>query len=144
MATSESTILEMEVQVNNIIKDIRSRVNSIFDKYTNDKNQIPRLPDFEDMRKSPKLHYETSRRLTDCIDELMDVKIRVNLVRRSIEDIQGIQSTSRSDYTFLSNFKNNLKRYDEELLGYRFEIADLVKNANNKLRVLESVPFYDE
>lgn len=140
----ENSILEMEVQVNNIIKDLRQRVSKIFDKYTEENGKIPKLPDYDELRKSSKMQYEISRRLTDCIDELMDVKIRVNLVRRSLEDIQSIQSTSRSDYTFLNNFKNNLRKYDEELSGYRFEIADLIKNANNKLRVLEAIPFHDE
>ena len=144
MAKSESSILEMEVQVNNIIKDLRERINAVFDKYTDAKHEIPKLPDFDVLLKSNKLHYDTSKRLTECIDELIELKLRVNIVRRSLDDLQNIQASSRSDYTFLCNFKNNLKKYDDELSGYKFELADLIKNANNKLRVLESVSFYNE
>lgn len=143
MATTSNSILEVEVQVNNIIKDIRQRVQAVFDKYTNGKKELPGLPDFDALMKSNRLHYETSKRLTECIDELNDIKLRVNLVRRSLDDLQGIQAT-RSDYNFLVNFRKNLEKYDEELSGYRFDISDLIKNANNKLRVLESVSFYDE
>jgi hypothetical protein len=141
---AESSILEAEVQVNNIVKDIRSRVDAVYDRYTTDGKSVPKLPDFDTLRKNNRLHYDTSKKLTEFIDELIEVKLRVNVVRRHLEDMQKIQSTSRSDYTFMCNFKDNLKKYDEELSGYRFEIADLIKNANNKLRVLESVSFYDE
>ena len=144
MANSESSILEMEVTVNNIVKDLRNRIQIVFDKYTTDSKKIPKLPDFDDLVKSNRLHYETSRRLTECIDELMDVKLRVNLVRKKLGELQNIQSTSRSEYSFMCNFKNNLANYDEELAGYRFELADLIKNCNNKLRILESVSFYEE
>ena len=143
MVKSESSILEVEVQVNNIIKDLRQRINTVFDKYTDDKKQIPVLPEFDLLIKNNRLHYETSKRLTECIDELMDLKLRVNIVRRSLDDLQNTQASSRSDYSFLCNFKANLKKYDEELSGYKFELTDLIKNANNKLRVLESVSFYE-
>lgn len=144
MASSGNTVLEMEVQVNGIIKDIRGRINRVFDEYTDDNKQLPKLPDFDTLRKTPRLLYETACHLTDCIDSLLEVKIRVNLVRRSLSEMLSIQATSRSDYTFINNFKNNLKAYDDELSEYWFLLTDLVKNANNKLRILESTFFYGE
>jgi hypothetical protein len=144
--TNEASILELEVETNNIMKDLRDRINRMFDRYTNAKHEIPKLPDFDDLLNNNRLHYNTSKNLTDLIDELLDLKLRVNIVKRSFDELSNmkLQAVSRNEYTFLGNFRNNLKKYDEELTSYKFELADLVKNANNKLRVLESVSFYNE
>ena len=140
---SSSSIMEMEVEISKVIEDVRERINKVFDMYTDDSKNIPKLPDFDDLIKSNKLHYETSKTLTDCIDELLEVKVRVSVTKRGLQDLMNIQTSSRSDYTLIMNFKNSMKKFDEELDGYRFELIDLIKNANNKLRVLESVSFYN-
>lgn len=137
-----NSILEAEVTVNNIMKDLRERINKVFDKFIKDK-EIPKLPPFDTLIKDDKVRYETSSNLTELIDELMILKLRVNVVRRNLEELQNIQSQTRSDYSFLCNFKNNLKKYDEELSRYKFDLGDLIRNANNKLRVLESASFYE-
>lgn len=142
MSQGGNTILEAEVQVSNIMKDLRQRINNLFDKYMEDRD-IPKLPDFNILLKNNQLRYDTSKRLTETIDELMVLKLRVNVVRRNLDELQNIQAATRSDYSFMCNFKNNLKKYDDELSGYKFELADLIRNANNKLRVLESVSFYE-
>lgn len=143
MSSTENSILVTEKQVSDIMKDIRSRIETLFNKYTDDNHKIPALPKFEDLMKSDKLRYELSKSLTDCIDELNSIKLRISIVRRSLDDFRKLQAT-RSDYSLVANFKKNLEAWDEELSGYRFDIGDLIKNANNKLRVLESVAFYNE
>jgi hypothetical protein len=143
MSSTENSILLTEKKVSDIMKDIRFRIESLFDKYTDDDKKIPSLPPYEELMKSDRKRYELSKSLTDCIDELNSMKLRISIVRRSLDDFRKIQAT-RSDYSLVTNFKKNLESWDEELSGYRFDLSDLIKNANNKLRVLESVAFYNE
>lgn len=141
--STENSILETEQKVSEIIKDVRARIETLYGKYMDDNRQIPSLPPFDQLMKSDRVRYELSKRLTDCIDELNSLKLRISVVRRSLDDFRKLQAT-RSDYSLVTNFKKNIERWDEELSGYRFDISDLIKNANNKLRVLESVAFYNE
>lgn len=141
---SSSSILEMDVQVSNIMKDLRKRVQVVYDKFVGDGRKIPELPRYEIIVNSSKDRYNLARRLTSLIDELSELKLRVGVVHRSILSMMNVQVTAKSDYTLISNFKSNLKKYEEELSEYKFEIQDLIKNANNKIRVLESAAFFND
>lgn len=141
---SSSSILEMDVQVSNIMKDLRKRVQVVYDKFVGDDRKIPELPRYEIIVNSSKDRYNLARRLTSLIDELSELKLRVGVVHRSILSMMNVQVTAKSDYTLISNFKSNLKKYEEELSEYKFEIQDLIKNANNKIRVLESAAFFND
>ena len=136
---NESGILEVEVEINNIIKDLRSRIKNVYDKYTDDNNQIPKLPDYDVISKDRKLWYNLCKTLTECIDELLDIKVRITVVRNSINEIGNMSAPSRAEYAFMVNLRNNIKRYDEELTENKFDIMDLIKNANSKLRILDSL-----
>lgn len=140
--SESNSILEAEVTINNIMKDLRQKINSMFDRFLDGK-EIPKLPNFDVLVKNDRVRYDISSNLTQLIDDIMVLKLRVNIVRRNLDELQNIQSQTRSDYSFLCNFKNNLKKYDEELSGYKFELADLIRNANNKLKILESASFYE-
>lgn len=140
--SESNSILEAEVTINNIMKDLRQKINSMFDRFLDGK-EIPKLPAFDVLVKNDRVRYDISSSLTQLIDDIMVLKLRVNIVRRNLDELQNIQSQTRSDYSFLCNFKNNLKKYDEELSGYKFELADLIRNANNKLKILESASFYE-
>lgn len=138
------SILEMEAQISNIMKDLRKRIQVIYDRYTDSEKKIPELPRYEIIVNSSKERYNLARQLTRLIDDLSELKLRVGIVYRSIVGMKGIQVTAKSDYTLISNFKNNLKKYEDELSEYKFEIQDLIKNANNKIRVLESAAFFND
>ena len=139
---SQDSILEMDAKVSNIMKDIRSRLNSLYDKYLTDDRKLPKLPSYDSMIKDTRVRYNASKTLTELIDELIQMKLRVSLVSKQISSMRNIQITSKGNYTLISNFKNNLKSYDEELSEARYELSDLIKNANNKVRILDSVSFY--
>lgn len=144
MNNSESSILEMDREIHKIMEDIRSRVRRVYDSYTDENREIPKLPDYDLMLKNNRLRYNTSKTLTESLDELIRLKLRVSIVERNISSMRNIQITNKSDFTLISTLKSNLKKYESELQEYKFEISDLMKNANNKLRVLESVSFYNE
>ena len=110
---TSSSILEMDMQVSNIMKDLRKRVQVVYDKYTGDDRKIPELPRYEIIVNSSKDRYNLARRLTSLIDELSELKLRVGVVHRSILGMMNIQVTAKSDYTLISNFKGNLKKYEE-------------------------------
>lgn len=143
MDTSNS-ILEMDAKVSTIMKDLRKRVQFVYDKYTDKDKKIPVLPPYDVIVNSSQERYNLARRLTMLIDELSELKLRVGVVYRSVVGMRNVQVTAKSDYTLISNFKNNLKKYEEELSEYKFEIQDLIKNANNKIRILESAAFYND
>lgn len=142
--SNEDSILEMDKEINKIIVDVRERVQRVYDKYTDDNREIPKLPDYDLMLKDNRLRYNTSKILTESLDELIRLKLRVSIVERNIASMRNIQITSKSDFTLISTLKGNLKKYENEMQEYKFEISDLIKNANNKLRVMESVSFYNE
>ena len=143
ITSGQDSILEMDAKVSTVMKDLRKRLNNLYDKYLTDESKLPKLPKYEDMIKDTRLRYNTSKTLTELLDELIQMKLRISLVSRSISSMKNIQITSVSDYTLVANFKNNLKSYDEELTEARYELSDLMKNVNNKIRILDSVSFYD-
>ena len=77
-------------------------------------------------------------------EEIINLKIHINIVYRYIIEIKGIKCTNQKEYIMLSNFKNNLKNYEDELFGYRQELSDVIKNNNSKIRLLESINFIVE
>ena len=134
----ENSILSMDTETTKIMKDIRVRIDEMYSKFTDDSRKIPELPKFDDIKGRFKVNYSISKELTDLIDYLLNIKLRVKVALSGIEDMIHIQITSKTDYVLINNFKNNLKRYKDELTGYLFDISDLVKNANNKLKVLQA------
>lgn len=144
MPKVDDSILEMDMQITKIMQDLRIRIQQVYDKYTDENKKIPQLPSFDTLVKSNKLRYNTSKVLTESLDELISLKLRVSVVARNLEGMSTVQITSKSEYSVIATLKGNIKKYLEELSEYRFEISDLIKNANNKLRVLESVAFYNE
>ena len=134
----ENSILSMDTETTKIMKDIRVRIDEMYSKFTDDNRKIPELPKFDEIKGRFKVNYSISKELTDLIDYLLNIKLRVKVALSGIEDMIHIQITSKTDYVLINNFKNNLKRYKDELTGYLFDISDLVKNANNKLKVLQA------
>lgn len=134
----ENSILSMDTETTKIMKDIRVRIDDMYSKFTDDNKKIPELPKFDEIKGRFKVNYSISKELTDLIDYLLNIKLRVKVALSGIEDMIHIQITSKTDYVLINNFKNNLKRYKDELTGYLFDISDLVKNANNKLKVLQA------
>ena len=142
MKKEENTLLEVQVVLKDMMSDIESSINSLYDKYTNSDNKINSLPPFESLRNDV-IRYSCARNLTDCIDELNAMKLRVGILYRSMYKYQNYQPSSKTEYTVAVNFKDQIKKYISDLEDYRFELSDLIRNANNKLRVLDSVQFYD-
>lgn len=138
---SENTILEIQVEIDSLIKDLDNRIVSLYDKYTVNK-QIPRLPPFEKL-KEDRVRYECIRVLTGCVDEINDVKLRVSLLQKNLMKYQGFQPSSKTDYLVVSKFKESLKNHIDALDGYRFDLGDLTRNANSKIKALEAAQYYD-
>lgn len=141
---NEQTILEFEVQVSNIMKDLRERVKSLYDVYTTDtKLEKYKLPPYDLLLKDIKLRYKTSSLLIESLDNINNVKLRITIVLRNLNDMRTVQINSVSNYTLVGNFRNNLKKYCEELNDYRFDLMDLQKNTNNKIRLLDSMSYVE-
>ncbi len=142
MSDVSNSLLEVNIELSNIMKDLRDRVTRVYDKYTN-QNSILKLPDKLDALKSSELRYTLAKELTNSIDELNEMKLRVGLVYRSLDEYKNYQPKSKADYNVAVSFREGIKAYLDELVQYKFELADLVKNANNKLRVIDSYQFFD-
>lgn len=141
----EESLLNLEKKLKDIVDDVRKRVNIVYSRYTDDtgtkKGAVP-LPAYEEISKSPKLRYDTSKKLAEELDELIKLKLRVGVVERNLLEMKNLQITGKSDYALIANIKSNIKRWTDEMSDYRFEVSDMVRNANNKIRVLESASFY--
>lgn len=142
MSSNSNSILEVNIELSNIMKDLRDRINHVYDKYTNQSSIIKLPKDINDL-KSSKLRYDLAKSLTDSIDELNEMKLRVGLVLRSLDEYKNFQPTSKADYNAAVSLREGIKSYIEELQQYKFELADIIKNANNKLRVIDSYQFFD-
>ena len=140
--SDSNTLLEVKIELGDIMKDLRDRVNRLYDKYT-DQSSIMKLPDNLDSLKSSKTRYNLAKVLTDSIDELNEMKLRVGLVSRSLNEYKNFQPTSKIDYNMAVGFRETVRDYLDELTQYKFDLSDLIKNANNKLRVLDSYQFFD-
>ena len=141
---SNNPILEADARVSKIMKDIRDRVTAVYDRYIGDKKSIPKLPPFEELVRNDRLRYETSVNLTNLVDDLSELRVRVSLVYRHLTMTKMGLSPKAEDIQFVRVFQQNLNTYLDELSNYRYEILDLIKNANSKLRVLESSVFFNE
>lgn len=139
--TDANTILELQVEIGNLIKDLDSRVMKVYDKYTIDKN-IPKLPPFNAL-KSDEVRYNCLKVLTDCVDELNDLKLRISLLQRNLLRYQNFQPASKTDYMVVSKFRETMKLHLENLDTYRFDISDLIRNANAKIKTLEAAQYYE-
>lgn len=142
MSDMSNSLLEVNIELSNIMKDLRDRVNKVYDKYTN-QSSILKLPDKLDALKSSELRYTLAKGLTDSIDELNEMKLRVGVVSRSLDEYKNFQPKSKTDYNVAISFREGIKSYLDELTQYKFDLADLVRNANNKLRVIDSWQFFD-
>lgn len=130
-------ILEEEAKITEIIKDLRARISVVFDKYSGDKKQVVRLPDYDVLSRDAKLRYNISQRLIDQLDELNELKLRVGLVSRALSDLKSYQVTG-PEYNLVISFKSNLERYLKELTDVKFDIQDLIRTVNSKLRLIDS------
>lgn len=137
----ESTLLEVQIELGKLMSDLSSRIDKVYDKYTI-AGDIPKLPPFEQLR-SDKIRYECSRVLTNCVDELNEMKLRVSLLSRELYQYQNFQPASKTDYNIAVKFRETIKDHIETLTQYRFDLDSLVRNANSKLKVLENANYYD-
>lgn len=135
----DRSILDMEVTIQNVMKDLRSRINDTYDTYLIENKKVIKLPSYSDLSKNIELRYNISVQLTDAMDELNELRLRVSIVSRYIEDIRNIQATNKNEYVLMANFRTNLKKYSDELTSYKFELSDLAKNVNNKLRIIDNM-----
>lgn len=135
----DRSILDMEVTIQNVMKDLRNRINDTYDTYLIENKKVIKLPSYSDLSKNIELRYNISVQLTDAMDELNELRLRVSIVSRYIEDIRNIQATNKNEYVLMANFRTNLKKYSDELTSYKFELSDLAKNVNNKLRIIDNM-----
>lgn len=129
----------MDAQINAIMKDIRKRIDLMYGKFTDDNKEIPELPPYEEIEKNSRRRYELAQELTSLIDELMNLKLRIRIVVKYIREMRKIQITARSEYALIQSFKDGLQRNEAYLTDTLFDIADLIRNANNKLKVLDNL-----
>nr|DAQ48181.1 MAG TPA: hypothetical protein [Bacteriophage sp.] len=136
-----SSILEMEVEIKKVVDDLRGRIFAVYDKYQINSGKVIELPSYDELVKSRKLQYNIERDLTTAIDEMLDLKLRISVVTRNLNSIKSIQVSSRTEYNLVTTFKRFVEESLEELDTYKFEITEIIKNLNNKIRIITSVQF---
>ena len=100
----ENSILSMDTETTKIMKDIRVRIDEMYSKFTDDNKKIPELPKFDEIKGRFKVNYSISKELTDLIDYLLNIKLRVKVALSGIEDMIHIQITSKTDYVLINNW----------------------------------------
>jgi hypothetical protein len=138
------SILEIEVEMNKVAKDLQDRIYQVYDTYLVENRKIIDLPTYEALCRSPKLQYEVSERLIRTIDVLNDLKLRISVVNKNLSKMKNLQVTTKSDYQLIANLKSKVNRYYDEFNEHKFQISDLIKNANNKLNTINAVRFVNE
>lgn len=138
------SILEIELEMNKVAKDLQDRIYSVYDSYLVENKRIIDLPTYEALHRSPKLQYEVSERLIRTIDVLNDLKLRISVVNKNLSEMKNLQVTTKSDYQLVANLKAKVTRYYDEFNEHKFQISDLIKNANNKLNTINAVRFINE
>ena len=113
----------------------------MYDKYQINSGKVIELPSYDELVKSRKLQYNIERDLTTAIDEMLDLKLRISVVTRNLNSIKSIQVSSRTEYNLVTTFKRFVEESLEELDTYKFEITEIIKNLNNKIRIITSVQF---
>ena len=71
------------------------------------------------------------------------MKIRISLLQRNFVKYQDFQPASSTEYVVVSNFRQSLKNYVSILEQYRFDVTDLIRNANNKIKAIEAAQYYN-
>lgn len=140
---NSKNIFEIEENILLIMQDIRNKLGDFYDKDFNKSREIS-LPDFDDIVKNKKLLYDTTRYLIEYVEDIISLKVKINIVYRYIMEIKNIKVSTQKDYTMITNFKKTLKSYEEELTNYKIELTEIIKNVNSKIRLLESVNFISE
>ena len=138
------SILEMEAELDKIVNDLQKRIFEVYDTYLVENGKIIDLPTYESLINNYKLQYEVSEKLIHTIDVLNDLKLRINIVNRNLSDIKNLQITTKSDYQLIANFKNKVSRWYDSFNEHKFQISDLIKNANSKLSTISAVRFIND
>lgn len=138
------SILEMEAELDKVVNDLQKRIFDVYDTYLVENGKIIDLPTYESLINNYKLQYEVSEKLIHTIDVLNDLKLRINIVNRNLSDIKNLQITTKSDYQLISNFKNKVSRWYDSFNEHKFQISDLIKNANSKLSTISAVRFVND
>lgn len=138
------SILEMEAELDKVVNDLQKRIFDVYDTYLVENGKIIDLPTYESLINNYKLQYEVSEKLIHTIDVLNDLKLRINIVNRNLSDIKNLQITTKSDYQLIANFKNKVSRWYDSFNEHKFQISDLIKNANSKLSTISAVRFIND
>lgn len=138
------SILEMEAELDKVVNDLQKRIFEVYDTYLVENGKIIDLPTYESLINNYKLQYEVSEKLIHTIDVLNDLKLRINIVNRNLSDIKNLQITTKSDYQLIANFKNKVSRWYDSFNEHKFQISDLIKNANSKLSTISVVRFVND
>lgn len=138
------SVLEMEAELDKVVNDLQKRIFDVYDTYLVENGKIIDLPTYESLINNYKLQYEVSEKLIHTIDVLNDLKLRINIVNRNLSDIKNLQITTKSDYQLIANFKNKVSRWYDSFNEHKFQISDLIKNANSKLSTISAVRFVND
>ena len=138
------SILEMEAELDKVVNDLQKRIFEVYDTYLVENGKIIDLPTYESLINNYKLQYEVSEKLIHTIDVLNDLKLRINIVNRNLSDIKNLQITTKSDYQLIANFKNKVSRWYDSFNEHKFQISDLIKNANSKLSTISADRFIND
>lgn len=138
------SILEMEAELDKVVNDLQKRIFDVYDTYLVENGKIIDLPTYESLINNYKLQYEVSEKLIHTIDVLNDLKLRINIVNKNLSEIKNLQITTKSDYQLIANFKNKVSRWYDSFNEHKFQISDLIKNANSKLSTISAVRFIND
>ena len=72
-----TSLFELQAKVENILKDVEKKSKQVLDKY---KDNLPAIPPDYNKAKDPRISYASYYKITEAIDEMISVEIRITLV----------------------------------------------------------------
>lgn len=135
----KNNIYMMQLKLNEVIKDINLKVKAVLDKY---KDGIPKLPDYNEIKKVNKF-YDVYNKHLNIQDEIIDIMVRLDLVLNQLDEILETKLTRdiSNDFSELMSFRNHIERSMNRLKSYRYDLIEIKRNNNDRIKLLQGLLF---
>jgi len=133
-----TSLFELQTKVENILKDVEKKSKQVLDKY---KDNLPAIPPDYNKAKDPRISYASYYKITEAIDEMISVEIRITLV---INQLEGIVSGRfprelSNEPKLVKNFVDKMRGEIKILQSYRDQLEGVMWTLKDKIKVLQGL-----
>ena len=133
----------LQMDLTKVVKECYNKIEEIFSKYGSNVGDIPKLPPYDSLKKNPELFYKYTEMYMNIGDEIICASISANLVLQSLQNIKATKLTPEltNNFTLMSRFREMLEEYIATLTTYRFDLGDLKRQVQDRVRLLQSISY---